>query len=211
MTANTKGKKSRAAPARTKPRPSGAGKSAARAKGAGIRSPAPAPAEGVDDLAKRYFYNGYHCAEAILKAFNERLGLGLDRKTLQMATGLSAGLGKAKCLCGCLSSGGMILGCLYGRTDSRSDETLVFDLTKELHERFTGAFGHACCRILTKNVRWGHPDHTKNCGELVRATAAIVKDIVVETEANIDMNKEYKNRGVRPARKKTYAELLRPA
>ncbi|MDR2392309.1 MAG: C-GCAxxG-C-C family protein [Planctomycetota bacterium] len=160
-------------------------------------------------MAKRYFYNGFHCAEAILKAFNERLALGLNRKTLGMATGLSAGMGKARCLCGCLSSGSMILGCLFGRADSHSDETLVFDLSRELHERFTSAFGHACCRILTRNVRWGHPDHTKNCGELVRATAAIVKDIVVETEANIELNKAYKNRAARPTRKKTYAELLR--
>ncbi|MDR3211328.1 MAG: C-GCAxxG-C-C family protein [Planctomycetota bacterium] len=164
------------------------------------------PVETVMDLARRYFFTGFHCTESILKAFNERLKLGLGKESLRMATGLSAGIGKAKCACGCLTGGTMVISCLYGRTESHLDETLVFDLTKELHDRFQQAFKHSCCRLLTREVRWGHPEHTAHCAELVATTAGLVREILLETEQNIELNPAYL--GKHKKKGPTLAELL---
>lgn len=139
----------------------------------------------VEDLAKEYFIYGYHCSEAIMKAFDEYYGMKWGKNMLRAATGLAAGMGKAKCSCGTLTSGAMVLSILYGRTEPHEDETMLFDLSKELHDRFKQEFKHTCCRILTKDVRWGHPDHTKQCSVYVYTAAKILREIVEETEINI--------------------------
>lgn len=138
----------------------------------------------VEEKARDYFIYGYHCSEALLKAFNEAYNLKLDPKALRMATGLGAGFGKAKCSCGSLTGGVLVLGTLYGRTDPKKDDGLVFDLSKELHDRFVENFRNTCCRVLTRKVKWGHPDHVAQCSEYVYTSAKILKEIIKETKKN---------------------------
>lgn len=141
--------------------------------------------KSVEEQARDYFIYGYHCSEAVLKAFNEYYDMKLSKKVLRMATGLGAGLGKAKCCCGTLTAGTLVLSSFYGRTDPRKDDGLAFDLAKELHNRFIAQFKHSCCRVLSKNVKWGHPDHTKQCSQYVYTASKIVREIIEETRKNI--------------------------
>lgn len=141
--------------------------------------------KSVEEQAKEYFVNGYHCSEAVLKAFNEHYDLKLDSKALRMATGFGAGFGKAKCSCGSLTGGVLVLGTLYGRTSPKKDDGLVFDLSKELHDKFTSKFKNSCCRVLSKEVKWGHPDHIAQCSEYVYTAAQILREIIDETRRNL--------------------------
>ncbi len=132
----------------------------------------------VAEKARDYFILGYHCSESMIKAFNEEYNLKFTPKMIRMATGLGGGLGKAKCSCGVLTTGAIILSSFYGRVDLRKDDTLAFDLSKELHDRFKEKFKVTCCRGLTKNIKWGHPDHVENCSKYVYEASIILKDIL---------------------------------
>ncbi|HWQ73977.1 MAG TPA: C-GCAxxG-C-C family (seleno)protein [Syntrophomonas sp.] len=139
--------------------------------------------KSVEEQARDYFVNdGLHCSEAIFKAFNEYLDLKLDEKTLRMATGLAAGLGKAGCSCGSITSGALVISALYGRISSEEDDQFMFDLSRQLHQRFTDIYQYSCCRILTRNVSWAQPDHVALCSDYIYTASRIVQEILEETE-----------------------------
>lgn len=151
----------------------------------------------VEDVAKEYFqFGGYHCSESVVKAFNEVYGLKLNKASIQMATGLAGGIGKAKCACGSITGGVLILSALYGRTEAHQDESLIFDLSKELHDKFFEKHNSACCKILTQHIKWGHPDHVEQCSEYVYTAAKITRELIEETEKNITGKKTGKKKPV---------------
>lgn len=139
----------------------------------------------VAEKARDYFISGYHCSEAIIKAFNEEYDLKFNNRMIRMATGLGGGLGKAKCSCGTITTGAIILSSIYGRSDLRKDDTLAFDLSKELHDRFKEQFKVTCCRGLTRNVKWGHPNHVSTCSHYVYEAAVILSDILDRSIKNL--------------------------
>lgn len=120
---------------------------------------------------QEFLTNGLYCSEAILKVYNQALGLGLNEAGLRMATAFGAGLGGSKCLCGSLSGAVMVLSALRGRTDGQQTEELVFEQTRWLHDRFRERFKGTCCRVLTKEVDWGTPQHHEYCARYVRGAA----------------------------------------
>lgn len=128
--------------------------------------------------ARDYFIAGYHCSESIIKAFNEEYDLKFTPQIIRMATGLGGGLGKAKCCCGTVSAGTIIISSIYGRTDMHGDDSLAFDLAKELHDRFKDKYTTVCCRHLTEIAKWGHPSHVRTCSEYVYGAGLILSDIM---------------------------------
>lgn len=128
--------------------------------------------------ARDYFIAGFHCSEAIMKAFNEAYDLNFTPQMIRMATGLGGGLGKAKCCCGTVTTGAIIISAIYGRTDMHGDDSLAFDLAKELHGRFKQKFTTTCCVQLTKIAQWGHPSHVRTCSEYVYGAGLILADIL---------------------------------
>ena len=137
------------------------------------------------DLAKEYFIYGYHCSESVAKAINDYYKLNLDKSIIKMGSAFSAGMGKAKCACGTITAGSLILGYLYGRTEAHEDDDLLFDLVREYNEQFVAEFETPCCRELTKDVKWGHPDHRERCAEIVRVATQNLSEILEETQKNM--------------------------
>lgn len=128
--------------------------------------------------ARDYFIAGFHCSESVIKAFNESYPLHFTPQILRMASGLGGGLGKAKCCCGTVSTGAIIISSIYGRTDMHGDDSLAFDLAKELHDRFKEKFTTVCCYQLTEIAQWGHPSHVRTCSEYVYGASLILADIL---------------------------------
>jgi C_GCAxxG_C_C family probable redox protein len=137
------------------------------------------------EMAKNNFIYGYHCSESVVKAINDYYELNLDDSILKMVSAFAAGMGKAKCACGCITGGVIVLGYLYGRTESHEDDDLIADLAKELHDKFIAEFNVACCKELTKDVKWGHPDHRVKCSEYVYSAARNLSEILEETQRNM--------------------------
>jgi C_GCAxxG_C_C family probable redox protein len=124
------------------------------------------------------FKSGLYCSEAILQVFNKHLNLELNDAAIKMATGFGAGLGASKCSCGSLTGAVLVLSAVKGRTST--DETVdeIFTLTQELHDRFKEKYKATCCRVLTKPVEWGAPDHHQYCQKFVAGAVEILVDIL---------------------------------
>lgn len=125
-----------------------------------------------------FFRNGFYCSEAILQTYNRHLDLGLNETALRMASGFGAGLGAAKCTCGSLTGAVMVVGALKGRVKTSESEKEVFELTKELHDRFKVKFKSTCCRVLTRDLIWGTPQHHEFCDRFVYGAVEILEEIL---------------------------------
>lgn len=137
--------------------------------------------EGAPDPVEQsvdYFVNGLYCSEAILRAFNEGYDLGLPESAYRIATPFGAGMGAAKCSCGAVTGGLLVLGLTHGRDAATESEAPAFDVAKELHDRFRARYKVICCRGLTRRLPWGEPEHHQACQEYVRFAASTVRDLV---------------------------------
>jgi C_GCAxxG_C_C family probable redox protein len=119
-----------------------------------------------------------YCSEAILQVFNKELDLRLNDAALKMATGFGAGLGASKCCCGSLTGAVLVLSAVKGRTSAESDVEEIFALTQELHNNFKQKYKATCCRILTKSVIWGEPEHHQQCERFVSGAVEMLVDIL---------------------------------
>jgi C_GCAxxG_C_C family probable redox protein len=131
-------------------------------------------------LSLKYFRNGLYCSEAILRAFNEVYQLGYPENLYKISTGFGAGMGEAKCSCGSVTGGVMVLSLIAGRNANFESERLAFTLANELHDRFKAKHKALCCRVLTKNVQWGSAEHKIQCEEYV-IDAAIATDKIIKS------------------------------
>ncbi len=138
------------------------------------------------DEAVELFSNGLFCSEAILQAYNRHYRLGLSESALKMATVFGAGLGASKCCCGSLTGAALVLGAIKGRTNPEESIEESFKLTAMLHDRFKEVFKSTCCRVLTRNLEWGAPEHHEYCKRFVKGAAEILEDILSETENKLE-------------------------
>ena len=97
----------------------------------------------------------------------------VDARTLRMTTGFSGGIGVThRDLCGALSSGIMIIGALYGRTQPNEDDALCLKLTTNYRDHFTKELGSIYCHEL-RAERYGSQGQ-EPCSVLVERAAQIL-------------------------------------
>ncbi|MCW2278502.1 C-GCAxxG-C-C family (seleno)protein [Heliophilum fasciatum] len=131
-----------------------------------------------------YFRNGLYCSEAILKAFNEEYDLGLTEEYLKIATSFGVGIGASKCLCGAISGGVLVISLLEGRAKPSESEGPAFSAAAHLHKEFLKDYKSSCCRVLTRSVEWGTPDHHKYCEQFVQRAAELTEEVLKEKLEN---------------------------
>ena len=134
------------------------------------------------DRSVGYFRDGLYCSEAILRAFNETHELGFPEAAYGIATPFGAGMGAAKCSCGAVTGGLLVLGLAKGRPSTATSEEPAFDAAKELHDRFRARYKVICCRGLTRRLEWGTPEHHQACQAYVRFAAEVVESILTRPE-----------------------------
>lgn len=132
------------------------------------------------ETAEAYYRNGdFYCSEAIVKAIRDALDLSVPDSVIAMASGFPVGMGGAGCTCGAVAGGIMSLGMCFGRTKA-GDERVnkVMELSRELHDLFRKRHKRLCCRILTKGMTLGSPEHMEQCiaftGEVAEETGRII-------------------------------------
>jgi C_GCAxxG_C_C family probable redox protein len=72
----------------------------------------------------------------------------------------------------------MVLSAVKGRTTKEENVDEVFALTRELHDKFKKRFKSTCCRVLTKDVEWGTPEHHRHCEKMVSGAVEILVEIL---------------------------------
>jgi C_GCAxxG_C_C family probable redox protein len=105
------------------------------------------------DKALAKFSAGYNCAQSVLDAFSEDLGLGQDT-ALKLATGFGAGMGREGEVCGAVTGGILALGSRFGRGthEDRSATEVTYAKTRELMSRFVLDHGTCLCRELLQGI-----------------------------------------------------------
>ncbi len=143
--------------------------------------------EKVRKLAESYISSGkYHCAESILLALGGTLEFPVD---LKYVSGFGRGLGGTKCVCGAYSGSIVVLNLLYGAdkraldlSDARAVDLKLEKTIKKFEEQWKQQKKYTCCKLLTKDVVWGSPEHSKHCVKLTGDAAEILWNLIAEIE-----------------------------
>lgn len=106
------------------------------------------------EKARQLIGQQYHCAQAVLGAFADDVGLDLER-ALKISSPFGSGMRLAD-TCGCFTASLMVIGMLSGRYDVQDQELEIYGnrKTEEFARRFLERMnGRLCCRdILGKDL-----------------------------------------------------------
>ncbi len=100
-------------------------------------------------LAEKYFKEGYNCAQSIVLAFVEEIGV--DKQTaLRMSSAFGGGMGRLREVCGAVSGMFMVLGAKYGYSTAETGELKrkLYSAVQELSARFKEKNSSIVCREL---------------------------------------------------------------
>lgn len=139
------------------------------------------------DTAEKLFKDGYNCAQSVLCAFSDELGL--DRVTaLKMASSFGAGMGRMREVCGAVSMMFLIAGLKKGYTTSNDDDAKAkhYTLIQELAEKFKEKHETIICRELLKtedaspipSKRTPEYYESRPCTEFIKTAAEIVETLL---------------------------------
>ena len=138
------------------------------------------------DRAETLFKNGFNCAQSVIAAYQDELGLDSDI-TLKMASSFGGGMGRLREVCGALTGLFIVAGIKYGYVDP-NDQASKFEhyqLIQNLALRFKDQFGSIICRDLlqldeqisdpTPEIRNERYYKKRACVEYVRMAASLLE------------------------------------
>ena len=101
----------------------------------------------------------------------------LEPQSIRLATPFGGGVGGThQELCGALSGGMMVIGALYGRTDSSQDDSQAYELAKQVREAFLAEFGHTQCDPIRE--AFAKPDGSHGCDVVVARAARVLLGVL---------------------------------
>ncbi len=115
----------------------------------------------------------FSCSEKILYGANEVYDLGLEKDSLKMAAGLSAGVYSGK-LCGAVSASAMVLAKLYVKEKAHED-TYCGNLVEEFVSRYEKEMKTTTCTTLKEDFR----TEEDGCKAVILKAAEILDDIII--------------------------------
>lgn len=116
--------------------------------------------------------NGLNCAETILRAANEELGLGLDKNALLLAAGFGGGMAVGN-VCGALTGAIMVLSRLYVK-ERAHESTRIKEIEKKFIADFEKEFGTLLCTPIKD--KYFKPD--VHCKSVVTIAAEILENLL---------------------------------
>ena len=142
------------------------------------------------ELAEKNFLAGYNCAQAVLLAFAEDLGLEAGL-ALRLSASFGGGMGRLREVCGALSAVLMAAGVLYGYDEPGDDRAKAahYARVQELAGSFREACGSILCRELlgragaeapVPEARTAAYYAGRPCAKIVGAAARILEEYMAE-------------------------------
>lgn len=146
-----------------------------------------------EELALRHFTNGANCAQAVVMAYADELGM--DEKTAaRLASSFGGGIGRLREVCGAVSGMMMVYGLLKGYDDLHDPEAKKahYANVQALAAKFREENGSIICREIlsirkdekndpTPTPRDAQFFHSRPCLDCV-ATAARLLDEALKSE-----------------------------
>ena len=145
-----------------------------------------------EELAYKYFTQGYNCAQAVFAAFHAEMGI--DEKTaLRLSSAFGGGMGRLREVCGAVSGMFMVLGMLYGYDEAKNDEAkkLLYSRVQAFAAEFKDEYGTIICRELigvpgaqkpTPTPRNPEFYNKRPCLGFVTSAARIMSDFIEKNE-----------------------------
>ena len=119
-----------------------------------------------EQLACKYFTDGYNCAQSVFAAFHEEMGLS-ESAALKMSSAFGGGMGRLREVCGAVSGMFMVLGALYGYDDAKDDiaKKELYAQVQSLAQSFKDEYKTIICRELLGVDGAQKPDPTPRNSE----------------------------------------------
>ena len=136
-----------------------------------------------EELALKYFNEGYNCAQSVFAAFHEEMGL--DEKTaFKMSSAFGGGMGGLREVCGAVTGMFMVLSNLYGYDDAKEldKKKVLYSRVQALAEEFKKDYGTIICRELlaSHKAKEFEPKggHAGICFEYVKNAARLTSEFI---------------------------------
>ena len=132
-----------------------------------------------ENIAGQKYGRDANCAQSVILACSEALGLGNGRELVGACSGLTGGLAHSGCCCGALLGGVLTIGAKYGG-ESRREKKKTLKVTEELYRRFKERFSTPCCRGLRKGIDFKDKELFEHCKAITVETAGMVAELIGE-------------------------------
>ncbi len=145
--------------------------------------------------ALHHFNDGYNCAQSVLCAFKDELGVDMHT-CARIASGFGGGVGRRREMCGAVSGMVMALGAVCGYDDpcATFEKTDTYELTRRAIDKFIAANGTIVCEQLLSNAsintkadtgavaseRTQQYYDTRPCAQFCRLAAEIADELIKE-------------------------------
>ena len=142
------------------------------------------------EKAANNFRDGYNCAQSVLLAFANKVGLKED-EALKLASSFGGGMGRLREVCGAVSAMFMIAGILKGYTEPNNDVVKAdhYKLIQDLAAEFKLKHGTIICRELlgldgtefspSPSARTDEYYKERPCEEFIKCAAEIVEEELI--------------------------------
>lgn len=138
--------------------------------------------ERIRKIAEDYYRNGdFYCSEAVVKTIIDEFQIDVSEDVIKMASGFPVGMGGMGCTCGALTGGVMAIGLVYGRSQGKDPKVnKAMELSAKLYQIFCERHKVSCCKVLTRGMEKGSPEHMERCiaftGEMAYEAAKIIAE-----------------------------------
>lgn len=138
--------------------------------------------ERIRKIAEDYYRNGdFYCSEAVVKTIIDEFQIDVSEDVIKMASGFPVGMGGMGCTCGALTRGVMAIGLVYGRSQGKDPKVnKAMELSAKLYQIFCERHKVSCCKVLTRGMEKGSPEHMEQCiaftGEMAYEAAKIIAE-----------------------------------
>ena len=129
------------------------------------------------ERAKELYFEGYVCAESIVKAAAEEGRV--PQETIRLATGFGHGM-VSGCICGAVAGAQMVIGATYGRTSADQDPMVCAEKSKYLVDEFKKTYKVTCCRALGGKLVRDTPEQKEKCSQIIGHVAGILDGLLAE-------------------------------
>ena len=138
--------------------------------------------EKIRKIAEDYYRNGdFYCSEAVVKTIIDEFQIDVSEDVIKMASGFPVGMGGMGCTGGALTGGVMAIGLVYGRSQGKDPKVnKATELSAKLYQIFCERHKVSCCKVLTRGMEKGSPEHMEQCiaftGEMAYEAAKIIAE-----------------------------------